>query len=242
MSYRRRNYYRRYNYARAHEAARNEISVVSGGIDSDIKRIFLSLPPFKLETLFRKYRLEHGASAESYARKAYPNWQSGNVQMSGMVAERLLNLVPLVIDSGTKFELVRKIRDAYNKSDNRRIHCLPESWRAEVTPIINELVAKSSAFQLPPYVVLRIRWLADGDTAAAQKILTAIEEEEAATRIRYLDAEFRRIEVLLGSIQGKKEILHEIVLPQGKISIHIGEKRGAGCLALIFPFLLLFNL
>jgi hypothetical protein len=242
MSYRRRNYFRRYNYARVQQAARNEISAVSGGIDSDIKRIFLALPSLKLETLLGKYRLEHGASAESYARKAYPKWQSGSVQMSGMVAERLLNLVPLVIDSGTKFELVRKIRAAYNKKDNRRIHCLPENWRAEVTPIINEVVAKSSAFQLPAHVVSRIGWLADGDTAAAHKILTAIEEEEASTRIRYLDAEFRRIEVLLGSIQGKKEISHEIVLPQGTISIHIGEKRGAGCLALIFPFLFLFNL
>ena len=161
--------------------------------------------------------------------------------MSGMVAERLLNLVPPLLDPAAKFELVRKIRAAYTKRCKRTIYCSPENLRSAVGPVVNQLVAQSSSLQLPPHVVARIRWLADGDTVEANKILTAVEEEEASIRLRYLDAEIRQIESMISSLRGEMEIKHEIILPQGNILVHVREKRALGCLAAIFPFLLLFR-
>ena len=90
--YRRRSFSRNYwGYQNVSERA--QLSAIAGGIDKDIERIFLNLPSYKLESVFSRYGREHGSSALTYARNTYQKWKSGSVQMSGKVAERLLNLV-----------------------------------------------------------------------------------------------------------------------------------------------------
>ena len=76
---------------------RNSLSRTLGGIDKDIEQIFFNLASFKLESVFRRCGEKHGESALSYARKTYAKWKSGRVKMGGVVAERLINLVPRVI-------------------------------------------------------------------------------------------------------------------------------------------------
>ena len=165
--------------------------------------------------------------------------------MSGMVAERLLNLVPTVLDSDTRFDLVKKVRDAHRTKVNKHVHCEPHEWRTKVAPEVAELLASSSRFQLPAAAVSRIRWLADGDSEAAQRLLVAAEEEEAVARLRHLELEFRRIDTLMQSVQGQKTVSHTIELPQGTIHVSIGEPAKAGCLAILciflIPVLLLFR-
>ena len=240
-----RGYRRRSYWSYQHISERGQLSAAVGGIDRDIERIFLNLPSHKLESVLTRYGREHGSSALSYARKTYPSWKSGRTRMSGMVAERLLNLVPTVLDSDTRFDLVKKVRDAHRTKVNKHVHCEPHEWRTKVAPEVAELLASSSRFQLPAAAVSRIRWLADGDSEAAQRLLVAAEEEEAVARLRHLELEFRRIDTLMQSVQGQKTVSHTIELPQGTIHVSIGEPAKAGCLAILciflIPVLLLFR-
>lgn len=165
--------------------------------------------------------------------------------MSGKVAERLLNLVPTVLDADTRFELVKKLRDAHRNKINRHVQCQPHEWREKVAPEVAELLASSSQFELPQSAVNRIRWLADGDSQAAQRLLAAAEEEEAVARLQHLECEFLRIDVLIKSFEGHKTVSHTIQLPQGSVHVTIGESAKAGCLSvlcvLLLPILLFYR-
>lgn len=223
MSRYRRYHRRSYRTSRAsqHISERQSLSWSLGGIDKDVEQIFLNLSHLKLESVFLRYGKEHGASALSYARTAYPKWQSGSTKMSGMVAERLLNLVPLVLDASTRFDLVKKLRATYLVKQRRQVTCEPNDWRTKVAPIVAELLTASHTFQLPQHAIERVRWLADGDATAAQRLLAAAEQEEAAVRLQFLEAEFKRIDFLLQNIQASKSVSHTIELPQGTISVSI---------------------
>ena len=150
--------------------------------------------------------------------------------MSGRVAERLLNLVPMVMPSDLRFELVKKVRTAFMQKTRRSVSCDPMQWREKVAPAIAEVIAASQEFRLPGEAVSRVRWLADGDTKAAQSLLAAAEQEEAAVRLAYLEDEFRRIDALIGATHGAEtSVSHTIQLPQGEVSIYIRmipEKKG----------------
>jgi hypothetical protein len=239
---RRRSSYR--NWGQQHISERAVLSHIAGGIDKDIERIFLNLPPNKLKSVLTRYGRAHGDAALSYALKTYPSWKAGGVQMSGRVAERLLNLVPAVLDSDTRFDLVKKLREAHRKQINKHVHCEPHEWRSKVAPEIAQLLASSSESQLPESAVKRIQWLADGDSQAAQRLLAAAEEEEAIARLQHLEREFGRIDALIHEVQGNATINHQIHLPQGTVTVRIGTPQKGGCLALIcvlgIPAALLF--
>lgn len=230
--YRRRGFSRSY-WSYQHVSERAQLSAISGGIDKDIERIFLSLPSHKLESVLTRYGREHGSSALSYARNTYHKWKSGSVQMSGKVAERLLNLVPTVLDSNSRFELVKKLREAHRQKINRHVQCEPHEWRTKVAPEIAQLLASSSEFKLPESALSRIRWLTDGDSQAAQSLLAAAEEEEAVARLRHLEMEFQRIDSLIQSVEGKTTVNHLIDLPQGTVSVRIGKPQQSGCLSVL---------
>jgi len=191
------------------------------GIDKDVERIFLSLSPPLLELIFICYGKEHGSSALGYARATYAKWKSGSVRMSGVVAERILNLVPLILDKATRFDLVKKLRAAHMHQEDRHVTCAPSDWRSQVAPLVADLIAVSQRFQLPQHVLARVRWVADGDSATAQELLAAAEQDEALVRLQYLEAEFRRIDDLIKTIAGTKSVNHRIELPQGTIHVSI---------------------
>jgi hypothetical protein len=82
-------------------------------------------------------------------------------------------------------------------------------------------VAESSGFALPADVLDKAKWLADGDAAAAQHLLAAAEQEEAAIRVAYLDAELRRVEALIENIDATRQVAHTLKLPQGEIILKV---------------------
>jgi len=221
-------YYRRYNgvyWAAQHVSQRESLSRTLGGIDKDIEQIFFNLPSFKLESVFLRYGEKHGESALAYARKTYAKWKSGTVKMSGSVAERLINLVPRVLEGHTRFELVKKLRSAHLHKEHKYVSCLPSEWRRQVAPVVAELLAASHKFQLPQHVLDRVHWLTEGDAVASQRLLAAAEQDEAAARLRYLEAEFKRIDFLLQNIEATKSVRHTIELPQGTITVVIELPR-----------------
>ena len=217
--YRKRRH--RSSYAARHISQRNALTQTFLGIDADIERIFLSLPKHQLDDVFTRYSAAHGSKAESYARHTYEKWKSKAVMISGQTAERLLNLVPPCLSAEVRFDLIKKLRSGYLRPSHQRIVTKPQTWRQDLAEPIRVLVSTSTTFSLPDDIIKRAAWLANGDTQAAQSLLAAAEQEEAIIRVRYLDAEFNRIEALMLHVENTRSVTHTISLPQGTIVVTI---------------------
>lgn len=218
----RRGRYRYNSYNRSRDSQRQALSSTFAGIDQDIERIFLSLPTRQLESIFSRYGKEHGASALTYARRTYDKWKTSQVRMSGQIAERLLKLVPPYLSASERFDLVKKLRAAHLRPSHQSLSTSPQTWRVDLAPLIRDIVTRSSSFELPASMVNRVKWLANGDATATQKLLAAAEQEEALVRLRYLEVEFQRINALVQKLNGThSSIRHKIDLPQGSIAITI---------------------
>lgn len=221
MAYRYYGRRRNFSYGSSHVSQRTELTRQLGGIDKDIEKIFLTLSPSDLERIFNLYARTHGGSAANYARNTYTKWKSGSVKMSGQTAERLISLVPPVLPAPVRFDLVKKLRASYFKKKTIYVNSSPEAWMQDVLKPIHELVSASSSFSPPEYVIAKARWLADGDAKAAQQLLAAAEQEEAAIRLAYIEKEFCRIGALIQNIDTMRKVTHTLSLPQGDIVLQI---------------------
>ena len=201
---------------------RQKLTSTFSGIDRDVERIFLTLDQADLDELLDVYTEEFGRSAGSYARKTYPRWKSGAVRMSGEVAERLLNLLPPLLPYGTRFELVKKLRQANFRKLNRTVQTAPDRWRQDLQPVVEEVVRHGASANLSDALKQRLAWLADGDTAAAERMMSAAIQDEAIGRLSYLNSEFQRLEAMIAQLGNfHTSVHHDIDLPQGMISVRI---------------------
>lgn len=201
---------------------RRELTKAFGGIDRDVERLFLALDPYSLEVLFQAYTSHYGGSAGAYARKTYPNWQSGAVRMSGEVAERLLNLLPPRLPYSVRYDLVKKLRNANFRPMTRHVRTTPERWREDLRPAIEEVVAHGETASLSDRLKGRVSWLANGDVAAAEALMSEAIREESLSRLAYLKVEFQRLDAIIAQLgEYQTAVTHAIELPQGSIQVHI---------------------
>lgn len=205
---------------------RQKLTSTFGGVDRDVERIFLSLESVDLEELLEVYTDEFGASAGSYARKTYPKWRNGSVRMSGEVAERLLNLLPPLLPYEARYDLVKKLRQANFRKLSRTVQTAPDRWRQDLQPAIDDVVRHGESANLSDALKQRLAWLADGDTAAAERMMSAAIKDEAIGRLSYINAEFQRLEVMILELGNfHTAIHHKIDLPQGSIEVRIVVPR-----------------
>lgn len=225
MSYYYRGYRGRRYWASYHVSKRRQLTNLFGGIDKDIERIFFALSSLVLDAIFIEYGKHHGKSAEAYARRTYPRWKSGTVKLSGQTAERLLELLPPRLSKEQRYELIGKLRKHYLKKTSERVTTPPENWRQHVVPVVEKVIMNSRGFKLPQELYEKATWLTDGDTQAVNSILHSIEEEEARQRTAYLEAEFKRIEIFIGSVKNADTASHTISIPQGDIYVTIQKEK-----------------
>ncbi len=212
-------------WSQYHNNKHNELAEACGGIERDILHIFLNLPTWARDGLLGRYGDKYGRDAERYARKTYSDWKAGTTRPSGQTVERLVSFLPLFLSDEQRFELVRKLRAHHFKRQSLFLDTTPECWRDDLKPLIKELLNAQS--DVPEFVIQRATWLAKGDVMAARKLLHAIDADEAELRLSFIEAEFRRIELLLGNVKNLEPVRHEIKLPQGDIFVTIKNKRPA---------------
>lgn len=222
MARRRRRRGYRGSWSSSNVSQRYALTSTFGGIDRDVERLFLALDRDDIDDLLEEYEEEHGRPAAKYARDTIPKWRKGSVRMSGKVAERLLQLVPPRLPLATRFELVKKLRAANFSKTRRSVHTTPQNWQQDLEPAIVALVKYGQSAQLSDAIKERVAWLADGDTAAAERLLDQAMHEEARIRLAYLDVEFRRMEQMIAATNGlETQVSHTLELPQGTVSVYI---------------------
>jgi hypothetical protein len=98
-------------------------------MDQGVKAYFFSLSPVELTAVLDDYQRAYGSEAREYAAKTIPKWRSGRVQMSGMVAERLFNLLPPRMPLGVKYKLVEGLWHHVGPSSKHRVRgAMARSW------------------------------------------------------------------------------------------------------------------
>ncbi|GAA4815423.1 hypothetical protein GCM10023232_08940 [Sphingosinicella ginsenosidimutans] len=160
------------------EAARR-LSAELGGTDKDVKAYFFALPPRQMESLLDAYGRRYGSSARDYATATLRKWRSGEVQMSGLVAERLFNLLPPRMPLTEKYKLTEGLWEHFGPTSKKRL-------RIGVDADVGEAVEAVRAHfdtvilhhKIPPQLEQRFNWLAAGDVEVKQQLLNYLRDRE----------------------------------------------------------------
>jgi hypothetical protein len=215
----------RTNWGAYHGTKRDAVSIMYGGIDSDLLKIFLNLDHQMLHKVFSSYSREHGPSAASYARKTYTKWQSGSVKPSGKTLERLVSTLPPLLSFNTKCELLRRLRERNRQRENHNLTVDTTNWAQAIAPLVSRIVSKAYTAVVPEIVERRLEWLADGDMQAAKAILAEAEAQEGRNAVVLLKQEFQNIERIIPSLPRGGKVTHAIELPYGRIHLTIKRNK-----------------
>jgi hypothetical protein len=143
-----------------------------GGTDVDVKKYFFSLAQGELDPILTEYGERFGSQAEEYARKAMPQWQSGKVQMSGTVAERLFKLLPPHMPISAKYKLTESLWTHFGPSSKKRLRIgINSDLNTALVAIDNHIEQVVTAYQIPKELEARFEWLSQGDVGAKQQLL-----------------------------------------------------------------------
>lgn len=195
-----------------------------GGFDQDVLDKFYSLTPDQLARLFNIYSDEYGSGPAAYARKTFPEWQSGIKRPSAQTINRLLDSLPQVLNFDGKCELLRKLRERHRKPESHSIKVKTDDWKEQVVPLVKAIIKKAYTANLPEVVERRLTWLSSGDMQAARAILSHSQAVEGAVAVGLLQDEMRNLEAVVSSLPGKKKITHTIRLPYGNIHLAISGR------------------
>ena len=222
--------------ARSHISQRHQLTRRFGGVDRDVEKEFFALSERQSATLFYRYGAAYGDKAEAYARDTYLKWKRGSVQMSGQTAERLLNLVPPLLEPATRFQLIRKLRAHHIGTDTVYLIVGFDNWRDSVFAAVAKIVQKSQNANLPGDVISVARWLAQDDARAAQALLAQAEQEDARIRTSLLEQEIALIQAMASRlVDTTNSFRHVIRIPHGEIHLFVETpKRKSSLLQWLF--------
>lgn len=178
-----RGYHSTRNYgaerAREHIEAAQRLTAELGGNDKYVKAWFFALSPIELNRVLNAYGKAFGKSPQEYAEQAIPKWRSGQVQMGGMVAERLFKLLPPFMPLELKYKLTEGLWDHFGPSSKKvlwigidaDIDTVRETARAHFAD-------KVSHFKIPASMEARFNWIADDDVGVKQELLNHLRDME----------------------------------------------------------------
>ncbi len=220
-----------YDAALRHIEEYEKLSRELGGTVEDVKEWLFSLPPSQLNPILDDYERDYGSSARKYAEESgLPGWKSGRKKMSGMVAERLFNLLPPRMPVETKFRLSENLWKHYGPKSHEVIRVLP-------TVAAEDLIEKASAhfekcigeYRIPEQLSNRFRWLTGGDVTAQEQLLNHLMKMERNFVLGFLPL---KISSFLASVRkGQDAIQHaretiQIGKHQFEINIDAEPSRG----------------
>jgi hypothetical protein len=170
-NYSNRRGYRRSRGAYSHVSQASAFSRSVGGTDADVKDYFFHLSHADLNAVMRAYGHSYGASAESYARKSYVKWQTGETKMSGMVAERLFEVLPQFLNISVKLGLVKSLWKHTQPTSHKSITVTKENSAEEIHTLVTQHFKEViSPHNIPEHFLRRFDWLAGNDSTVKQQL------------------------------------------------------------------------
>lgn len=165
--------------ARQHIEEAHQLSSELGGTDSDVKQYFFSLPEAELNAILGAYGQRHGASARQYAKETLPQWRSGRVHMSGMVATRLFRLLPPRMPLSEKYRLTENLWRHVGPASRKRLRIgLDANINDAIAVIEGHIREVVLAYKIPSALESRFEWISAGDVQLKQKLLNHLQNME----------------------------------------------------------------
>ena len=194
--------------------------------NANLIKVLLELDDDAREQLFELYKKQFGPGAARYARQTYQKWKAGSVRPNKQTFQRFLLNLPQVMSFDLKCEVLRELREAYCARDNYNLNVTTNNWKTTLTPLVEEIVQKAAAAELPQFLNKRLSWLAEHDVTVANAILAESQVRQSRNAISLLEKEFSNIQHLLDNAGGQTKVTHVLQLPLGSITLQI--KKGAG--------------
>ncbi|MCI0565500.1 MAG: hypothetical protein MN733_44115, partial [Nitrososphaera sp.] len=177
-----------------------------------------------LDALLEDYSALHGDPAGNYARKTFPKWKSGVINLAGQTMERLVELVPPYLSSEQRFNLLQKVLQTNKPSKpykNIRINMRkPIGGFTELDSALASMQHYDVLAHLPEKVMQAASWLYDNDMTAARAMLAEAERKENDI-IRA--SATREIALLKRAVQSGqvKSASYSLQMPAGNLSVEI---------------------
>jgi hypothetical protein len=150
-----------------------------GGTIEDVKQYLFSLPPHQLRAILDAYGKENGTDARAYAEKTLRKWQTGTVQMSGTVAERLFKLMPPRMPLSAKYQLVENLWSHVGPKSKKILRVGLDANVEQVMKAVhkhmNDVVMN---YRIPEQLERRFNWLSAGDSHVKQDFLNHLQQYE----------------------------------------------------------------
>ncbi|WP_327448274.1 hypothetical protein [Brevundimonas sp.] len=155
------------------------LSRVLGGTDKDVKAYFFALPKAKLKLVLDRYEAAFGADKRQYAEEAFPYWATGRRGMSGLVADRLFQLLPPMMPLADKYRLTESLWNHYGPSSRKVLRIGPDVTADQVAAaFLAHVEGLLVDYRIPEPLEARFAWLSAGDVTVKQQLLNYLVQRE----------------------------------------------------------------
>lgn len=187
----------------------------------ELLKIMLSLDETSRTRLFELYRERFGAGPARYAKKTYLKWRTGDVRPVNSTFRRFAVELPRVMNFDLKCEVLRTFVNEFSPKEHVEMTVSADDWEAKLRPVVERMISRCYASELPAEVERRLRWLGEGDMRAAADLLKHSRAEETRLAVSTLRQEFESILILLNNPGLSPVITHEIRIPGGTIELKV---------------------
>lgn len=162
-----------------HVAEAEAFASETGGADRQVKDYFFGLRPDELRDVLREYCRRHGEKARDYAEETFPAWRSGRRRMSGMVAQRLFDLLPPRMPVARKLSVAEQLWHHMGPRSRKTIVVGPgDDAAAVLRHIASHIERVVVKHRISTDFEKRFNWLAGGDVDVKQMLLNHVEQQE----------------------------------------------------------------
>ena len=198
-----------------------------GGTDEDVKKYFFSLTNNQIRGILDQYERKFGNSARAYAEKTYPKWKSGKVHMSGMVAERLFNLLPPIMPLEAKFQLTESLWKHVGPSSTKNYYVGLDADIEDVSQRVKKHLEEVVIhYEIPGSMEARFNWLSHGNVLVKQQLLNHFRQQE---KLLLQEALHTKLPIIISHLNSEKGSLttHAAqVLTVGKHEVRVIFSEG----------------
>ena len=181
-----------YEYGYEHEHRRIEdaerLRTELGEAEAQTRETFLNLDNQRLSRLLHAYRLRYGQRQYEYCIVTLPKWRSGRQKMSGLVAERIFDLLPRFVTSSERQQIAEKLWKHLSPGSDNKLLVSPKSSPAEVREALDDYARRYiRSYNFPDQLRDRFAWIANRDVDLTQRLLNHFQQMEyhiAAETIR----------------------------------------------------------
>lgn len=230
--------------AEKHIEAFQKLENELGGSIHDVKNYLYSLSDDELRPIFDKYEFivsleeqkkEGGArSARLYAEKTLQKWKDGNVEMSGIVAERFFKILPMFMPLEIKYKLIESLYDYLEeKSSDEVIKIFYIGYDINIAKLqkeINDFFDKNLISKIQ-YQSLenRFNWLSQNDSILKLQLINHFNNLKKNILVQDLEPTLKMLLSKINSNDGKyiSDLEHSITIRKKTVKV-IFHKKATG--------------